>query len=262
MRPRRRGRLGADPGDNRDGCFATAGDTSWPTGEADRIGDLGRGAVRLDVVSGQVLVRPVLRGVSHAVAVPLIVAATVVLVTLARTAVGAVAAAVYGVSAILLFGVSALYHRGRWSPAAAGVLQRIDHANIFLVIAGTYTPFAVLILRGETRAAVLAVVWVGAGTGVLFRAIWVGAPRWLYTLAYVLLGWVAAFLVPQLLEGAGVAAFVLLVTGGGLYSIGALVYALRRPDPAPQIFGYHEIFHALTIAAFTLQYIAVSAITY
>ncbi len=196
------------------------------------------------------------------VAFPLAVVSGLVLVALAPTGAGRAAGAIYAVTSSMLFGVSAVYHRGHWSRHAHQVLKRLDHANIYLMIAGSYTPVAVLALHGAARVTVLAVVWAGALAGVLFRLVWVNAPRWLYTPLYVVLGWIAAFFVPQLLHGAGVAPFALIVTGGGLYTIGGLVYGLRWPDPSPRWFGFHEIFHSFTIAAYTVQYIAVSLITY
>jgi hemolysin III len=188
--------------------------------------------------------------------------AGLVMVALGPTLAARLCAAVYALTSALLFGVSAFYHRGRWSPRVGEVLRRFDHANIYLIIAGTYTPFAYLILDGMARVLVLSVVWGGALAGVLFRVLWVGAPRWLYTLLYIGLGWVAAFFVPQFLDGTGAAVAVLVMLGGVLYSVGGLVYGLRRPDPSPRYFGYHEVFHAFTIAAYVLQYIAVSFVVY
>lgn len=206
--------------------------------------------------------KPHLRGWLHAAMAPAALAAGIVLIALAPEDEARVAAVVYAATAVLLFAVSAVYHRGTWGPRADGVLRRLDHANIYLLIAGSYTPFAVLALHGRTRILVLTCVWVGAILGVVFRVSWVTAPRWLFTPFYVGLGWVAAFVVPQLLHGAGVAAFVLVVVGGGLYSLGGLVYALRRPNPIPRWFGFHEVFHTLTVAAFVTQYVAVSMVTY
>ncbi len=207
-------------------------------------------------------VKPRLRGWLHAGTFPSALVAGVVLVALAPTFWARFAAAVYALTSSLLFGVSALYHRGRWSDRGEALLRRFDHANIYLIIAGTYTPFALLALHGAARTAVLSVIWIGAAAGVLFRILWVGAPRWLYTALYVGLGWVAAAFMPQLLDGAGVAALVLVCVGGLLYSMGGLVYGLRRPDPSPRWFGFHEVFHAFTVAAYVAQYIAVSFVVY
>jgi hemolysin III len=206
--------------------------------------------------------KPKLRGWLHAATSPLALAAGIVLIALAPTGPAAAAAAAFAVTSVVLFATSAIYHRGRWSPRVESVFKRIDHANIFLIIAGSYTPFAVLALHGAARVAVLSAVWAGAIVGVLFRVLWVGAPRWLYVPLYIGLGWAAAFVVPQLIHGAGVAAFTLVVVGGGLYTLGALVDGFKRPDPWPRWFGFHEIFHALTIAAFVCQYIAASFVVY
>ncbi|HWB67658.1 MAG TPA: hemolysin III family protein [Mycobacteriales bacterium] len=206
--------------------------------------------------------KPRLRGWSHAVTSPIALAAGVVLIALAPTGPAAGAAAAYVVTSVLLFTTSAIYHRGNWSPVIERRLKRLDHANIFLLIAGTYTPFAVLALHGDDRIAVLAAVWGTALVGVFFRVFWVAAPRWLYVPLYVGLGWAAALFVPQLLHGTGVPAFTLIVVGGGLYTVGGLVYGLRRPNPSPRWFGFHEIFHACTVAAFVCQYVAASFVIY
>ncbi|KWX00510.1 DNA-binding protein [Carbonactinospora thermoautotrophica] len=221
---------------------------------AGRVGD------RLEEIGDAI--KPRLRGWLHAAAFPLVLVAGIVLVWLAPSTPARVAAAVYAVASALLFGVSAAYHRGRWSPRTREMLRRFDHSNIYLLIAGTYTPMALLALEGTTRVTVLAVVWAGAIIGVLFRVLWIGAPRWLYTPLYIALGWVAAFVLPPLLEGAGVTSVVFAVVGGVLYSVGGLVYGLRRPDPSPRWFGFHEVFHAFTLAAYAAQYVAVSLVTY
>jgi hemolysin III len=206
--------------------------------------------------------KPRLRGWLHLVTSPLALASGLVLIVLAPTAPATAASAAYVATSVALFTTSAVYHRGTWSPRVEQWLKRLDHANIFLLIAGTYTPFAVLALRGEVRVAVLAAVWSLAVLGVIFRVVWVGAPRWLYTPLYIALGWAAAFVVPQLLHGAGVTAFVLMAVGGFCYTAGGVVYALRRPDPSPRWFGFHEVFHALTLGAYVVHYIAVSLATY
>lgn len=184
------------------------------------------------------------------------------LVALGPTLQARLASAIYAITSGLLFGISATYHRGTLGPRLAEVLRRFDHANIYLIIAGTYTPFALLALDGAARVAVLAVIWGGALSGVLFRVFWMSAPRWLYTLLYLALGWTAIFVMPQLLDGAGVVAVVLVAVGGAFYTAGAIVYGLRRPDPSPGWFGYHEVFHAFTVAAYVVQYIAVSIVVY
>jgi hemolysin III len=206
-------------------------------------------------------VKPRLRGWLHAGMVPLTVAAGVVLIALAPSTPARIAAAVFSATAWLLFGTSAVYHRGNWSPRVAGVLKRLDHSNIFLIIAGSYTPFALLLPRDDART-MLAVVWSGAVVGVLFRVLWVGAPRWLYTPVYVALGWVAVFYLGPLLHRGGVAIVTLIAVGGLLYTLGAVVYGIKRPNPSPRWFGFHEVFHALTIAAFIVHYVAASMTVY
>jgi hemolysin III len=206
--------------------------------------------------------KPRLRGWLHAITSPLALASGIVLIALAPTGPGRAAAVAYAVTSVVLFTTSAIYHRGHWGPVAERRLKRMDHANIFLLIAGSYTPFGVLALKGDARAAVLAAVWGTALLGVAFRVFWVNAPRWLYVPLYIGLGWAAAFFVPQLIHGAGVAAFVLIAVGGLLYTFGGLVYGLKRPNPSPRWFGFHEIFHACTVAAFACQYVAASMVVY
>ena len=163
----------------------------------------------------------------------------------------------YTVVATLLFGTSALLHRGRWSPTTESLLRRLDHANIYLIIAGTYTPFAVLVLPPDQGRILLGIVWGGATAGVIFRVFWQGAPRWLSTTLYVVVGWIVIVFLPGIVDGAGMTVVVLLAVGGVLYSIGAVVYAVKRPDPVPGVFGFHEVFHTLTVAAFATHYAAV-----
>ncbi len=194
-------------------------------------------------------VKPHLRGWLHLGAFPLALVAGGLLTLLAPPGSPRAALAVFAASAGLLFGVSALYHRGTWGPRAHAVLQRLDHANIFLIIAGSYTPFAVLLLPPGPATVLLWVVWTGAVGGVAFRVLWIGAPRWLYVPVYVALGWVAVVYLPAF-AAAGPAVLTLVVTGGLLYTLGGVVYGLRRPDPSPRWFGFHEVFHALTVLAF------------
>jgi hemolysin III len=205
---------------------------------------------------------PRLRGVLHAVTFPLAVIAGVALIVGAPTPLARLAAAVYAVTSALLFGVSAAYHRGHLPARPRDLLHRLDHADIYLIIAGTYTPLALLALHGDTRTAVLAVVWTGAAAGAAFRIVWLRAPRWLYTSLYIILGWTAVFVLPQLLRGAGATALILILAGGIAYSLGGLVYGLRRPDPSPRWFGFHEVFHACTVAAYIAQYAAISLVIY
>lgn len=193
---------------------------------------------------------------------PVAIAAGIVLVVLAGAGEERIASAVFALTAVLLFGASALLHRGLWSPRVTRLLRRLDHSNIFLIIAGTYTPLAVLALPADEGRVLLWIVWAGALVGVAFRVLWVGAPRWLYTPVYVGLGWVAVIYLPDLVKGAGVAVVVLILVGGVLYSAGALIYGLKRPNPSPLWFGFHEVFHSLTVAAFTVHYVAVSMAVY
>ena len=176
-------------------------------------------------------VKPHLRGWLHAGMVPLAVAAGIVLIALAPTTPGRIAAAVFSVTAWLLFGTSAVYHRGNWSPRVAGVLKRMDHSNIFLIIAGTYTPFALLLPPRDQARTMLLIVWIGALAGVLFRVFWVGAPRWLYTPVYVALGWVAVFYLGPLLQFGGPAIVTLIAVGGLLYTVGASSTASSARTP-------------------------------
>src|SRR3954447_10300541 len=207
-------------------------------------------------------VKPRLRGWLHAGTFPLAVAAGIVLICVAPTTAGRVSASVFTLTAALLFGTSAVYHRGTWSPRVHGVLKRLDHSNIFLIIAGSYTPFAALLLDPGRARTLLLIVWLGALGGVLFRVFWVGAPRWLYTPVYIALGWVAVFYLEPLYRGGGAAVVTLIAVGGLLYTLGAVVYGTKRPDPSPRWFGFHEIFHVFTVAAFAVHYIAVSMAVY
>src|SRR5690606_18801631 len=204
--------------------------------------------------------KPRLRGWLHLGTAPLALIAGIILIGFAPTTAARLASAIYGLSAVLLFSTSAAYHIGRWSPRTAAALRRLDHANIYLIIAGTYTPFVLLVLDGTQRTAMLALIWGCAAAGVLFTLVWLHAPRWLSTTLYVALGWIAVLFLPDLIRGVAAVPLLLVLTGGILYSLGALVYALKRPDPFPRWFGFHEIFHVLTIAAFACQYIAVFAV--
>ena len=215
-----------------------------------------------DTPSTADIAKPKLRGWLHAVTFPLALAAGIVLVALAGTTEARVASAIFAISAALLFGTSAMFHRGNWSPRVHRFLRRMDHSNIFLIIAGTYTPFAALLLPSSEGRTLLWIVWVGALAGVAFRVFWVGAPRWLYTPIYVALGWVAVFYLPDFARGGGAAVVALILVGGVFYSVGALIYGLKRPDPSPRWFGFHEVFHSLTVAAFIVHYIAVSITVY
>jgi hemolysin III len=216
-----------------------------------------------DSVVDQLLadVKPHLRGWLHAGMAPVVVALGIVLVALSPPQYRW-AAALYSITAILLFGTSAVYHRFDWKPRTKVLLKRLDHSNIFLIIAGSYTPFAVVLLPESQERTLLILVWSGALAGVLFRVFWVGAPRWLYTPIYIALGWVALFYLPAFWATGGPAVVVLLALGGIAYSAGGVVYALKRPNPSPVWFGFHEVFHALTLLGFLLQYVAVSLVLY
>ena len=205
--------------------------------------------------------KPRFRGRSHEWAFFLFLGLGVTLFLAADGSEARLAAGIYAASLTALFGVSALYHRGRWSPRTTGWLKRFDHANIFLIIAGTYTPFCVLLLDPGQARVLLWIVWVGALLGVGFRVLWVGAPRWLYVPVYVALGWVAVVYLPHFVA-AGAAVFVLVVVGGALYTLGGLVYGLKRPDPSPRWFGFHEVFHALTVAAFAVHCVGIGLALY
>jgi len=207
-------------------------------------------------------IKPRLRGVLHEAAFAISLVTGTVLISLADSARERVAVAIYAGSVALLFGTSAAYHRGRWSPRAHDLMARLDHSMIFVLIAGSYTPFALLLLHGTLQWVVLGAVWGGAALGVLLRNVVSRPPRWLFVGLYLALGWVALGIVPAVLRRGGVAVLVLLLLGGLFYSAGAVVYALRRPNPSPRWFGFHEVFHACTLLAFASHYTAVSLTTY
>jgi hemolysin III len=213
--------------------------------------------------------KPRLRGWLHAGSIPFVIAAGAVLITLSPTTATRVGSAVFIASALLLFGTSAIYHRGTWQPGVWALLRRLDHSNIFVLIAGSYTAFAMLLLHGTPRVVLLVVIWAAALAGVLFRVFWTGAPRWLYTPIYIGMGWAALFFIPDFLEGAkplstpmAIATLALVAFGGILYTLGGVIYGLKRPNPKPEWFGFHEVFHTFTILAFAAHYIAVSLLTY
>jgi hemolysin III len=206
----------------------------------------------------EVRVRPRLRGVFHQYAFFVSLASGTLLVLLAATTRASVAVGVYGASVSALFGVSALYHRVTWTPPVRRRMRRLDHSMIFLLIAGTYTPVGLLVLKGTLATVVLAVVWGGAMAGIVLELAWTTAPRWLGGTVYLVLGWVAVAAMPQLFARLGVAGGLLIVVGGLVYSAGAAVYALRRPDPVPGVFGYHEVFHLLVIGGVAAHFLAIS----
>ncbi len=239
----------------------------------DNAGDAVRSG--LETISGRVTetiaeVKPKLRGRSHLILTPLALAGGIVLVWLSPTASTKIGSAVFALSALLLFGVSAVYHTGTWSPRVWAALRRFDHANIFVLIAGSYTPLTLILLDGAQRVVLLTTVWSCAVLGVLFRVFWIGAPRWLYTPLYMGLGWAAVFFIPGFIEGAtsrlgsgiAIAVLTLIAVGGLFYTLGGVVYGFKRPNPWPKTFGFHEVFHTFTILAFVSHYVGVSIATY
>ena len=211
-----------------------------------------------DRAPGAVVV-PILRGVSHQYASWAAVAAGLVLVIgVAEDARARIAAAVYAVGLCALFSFSALYHRWRWDQRWKPLLRRIDHSTIFVFIAASTTPVALLVLSQPLRTIILVGVWLGALAGVTLSVAWIGAPRWLVAGSYLFVGWMGVIATPQLIDKLPTEPLLLLAAGGVLYSTGAVVYALQRPDPWPQTFGFHEVFHALVIGAAVLHFIAMS----
>lgn len=202
-------------------------------------------------------IKPHLRGWLHLVSAPLSLAASIVLTILAPTSGTRWASAVYLVTSLLLFAISATYHRLYWSPTWEKFWRRLDHSNIFLLIAGTYTPLCVALLPFEDARFILTLVWVVAGAGVVFSVFWITAPRWLITSMYVGLGWVAVWYLPQLWIAGGPVSILLIIAGGVLYTVGAVVYALKKPNPWPKWFGFHEVFHTFTVLAWACQCVAV-----
>jgi hemolysin III len=202
--------------------------------------------------------KPTWRGLIHAGTLPIAMVLGTILIMLSidQGWLAITASSIYVASSLALFGVSATYHRFGWGPKAKSVLRRLDHANIFFLIAGTYTPIALLALPWSQGSILLTLVWSGALLGIIFRVVWVNAPRWMYVPLYLVLGWAAIMYLPQLLE-ASVAMVVMVLVGGGLYSLGALVYGLKKPNPLPDHFGFHEIFHTLTVLAFVCHWVAV-----
>jgi hemolysin III len=200
--------------------------------------------------------KPLWRGWLHAGTFPITIAAGIVLISLAQGAVAKWASVVYTLSSMLLFGISALYHRINWSPQVKQLFRRLDHANIFILIAGTYTPIALLALPLNKGVLLLVLVWAGALLGIGFRVFWIGAPRWLYVPLYVLLGWAAMMYIVDIAH-ANFATMILVVAGGLMYTLGSVVYGMKRPNPIPGVFGFHEIFHALTVLAFLCHWVAV-----
>lgn len=201
--------------------------------------------------------RPLLRGALHGVAFAAALAVGVLLVVFSRES-RVLPATVFAASAVLMLGTSTLYHRITWSPKARLRMRRADHAGIFLLIAGTYTPVALISLSGAWRPTILVVVWSVAVAATISKFCWVSAPRWTSALVGLALGWLGVIVLPQFAHREGITPVLLLAAGGVAYSAGALVYATRRPDPLPRVFGYHELFHAFTIVALACQYVAIA----
>ncbi|MDX6513883.1 MAG: hemolysin [Gaiellaceae bacterium] len=203
-------------------------------------------------------VKPRLRGVLHEWGFFASLGVGLALAVEANGSRGRVSAIVFAASVSGMLGASALYHRVTWSPSRRLWLRRLDHAMIYILIAGTYTPVALIVLSGSWRVTILAFAWSGAAAAVLLKFVWVAAPKWLAAVFGIGLGWVGVVAFPQLIDRAGLGGALLLLAGGLLYTAGALVYAFRRPDPAPATFGYHELFHALVVGAVVCQYCAIA----
>ncbi len=206
--------------------------------------------------------KPRLRGLIHLIMSPISLVAGLILVALADKLRGRIALGIFTLAAVTLFTGSALYHRVGWKPKTKEVWRRIDHANITILIAGTYTPFAIFLLNRDQAIVLLSIVWGGAILTSLMRVLWLNAPRWLYVPLYLLLGWAAVFFLPQFWNQGGVAVFLLIALGGICYSLGGLIYGLKKPNFSRTWFGFHEFFHALTAAAFILQFIAAGIVVY
>ena len=200
--------------------------------------------------------KPKLRGIVHLVMSPLSLVAGLTLITLANELRGRITLGIFTLTAVTLFTCSALYHRVAWTDKNKAIWRRIDHSNISILIAGTYTPFAVYLLKPSQTKTLLIVAWGGAILISLLRIFWLSAPRWLYVAGYISLGWAAVFYMPQFLQSGGVAIFILILTGGVLYSTGGVIYALKKPNFSFNWFGFHELFHAMTAAAFICHFIA------
>jgi hemolysin III len=204
------------------------------------------------------LVKPRLRGVSHLSMFPLAVLAAIPLLFIGETETARASALVFGIGVAAMFGVSGFYHVVTWTPRARSWLARLDHAAVYGLIAATYTPFGLLVLDGAWRVTILAIVWTGALLAILMKLFWVGAPKWLSAAIGLGLGWAGVAAMPEIESEIGLAGLLFLAAGGLFYTVGGVVYALRRPNPVPGVFGYHELFHAFVIVAVALQYVAVA----
>jgi hemolysin III len=202
--------------------------------------------------------KPRLRGLIHAAAFVAAVPLGLALVFEPDTSRGRLAAIVFAATIVAMFGASALYHSPNWSERPRRWLRRVDHAGIYGLIAGTYTCFGLLVVEGSWRPLVLGIVWIGALVAIVFKCAWLDAPKWISVAIGIALGWVGVIVFPQLLHAIGVGGVLLVLAGGLFYTVGGLVYALRRPDPYPAVFGFHELFHVFVIAAVACQYMAVA----
>jgi len=203
-------------------------------------------------------VKPRLRGVFHLYGFVVFVVLGAVLVATAPGGRERVAAAAFGGALVLTFGVSALYHRGDWRPSARRVMRRLDHASIYLLIAGTYTPYGLLVLSGAWQLSILGVVWIGAALAIVQRVFWLDAPRWVPVASGIFLGWIGILVLPQIIEASGFWGTFLVAAGGVFYTLGAVVYAIQRPNLVPTVFGFHELFHVLTVLAASCQFAAIA----
>ena len=213
---------------------------------------------RAGAVGPEAAVKPLLRGVLHQGAFVASIIVAPLLLMSADASRARVAASIFAFSVAACFGASALYHRVTWTPPVRRWMRRLDHAGVYFLIAGTYTPVSLLVLRGDWGRVILVIIWAGALAAVVLKFVWTDAPTWVAAAVGLALGWVAVVALPQLVERLQVSALTLLIAGGLLYSVGAIVYARRKPDPVPAVFGYHEVFHALTIAAAACQYVAIA----
>ena len=202
-------------------------------------------------------VKPKLRGWLHLGMAPVAFIIGLTFTVFAPTLTGRIGCGIYTLAAVQLFGTSAVYHRGTWSPRANAMFRRIDHSNIFVFIAGSYTPLALTLLEGTSRVTLLVLIWSIAILGVLFRVLWLGAPRWLYTFLYLAMGWAAVGWLNEFWAAGGPAVVLLIGAGGLVYSLGAIAYATKRPQLSPTWFGFHEVFHACTIIAALLHAVAI-----
>ena len=205
---------------------------------------------------------PKLRGIIHLVMSPISLVAGLTLITVADHLRGRVTLGIFTLTAVILFTCSALYHRVKWSDRTKGIWRRIDHANIPILIAGTYTPFAVFLLNRSQATILLSLVWSGAILTAVMRVLWINAPRWLYVPLYIALGWAAVIYLPEFYKHGGVAVFILILIGGICYSAGGIIYGVKKPNFSFTWFGFHELFHALTAAAFICQFIAAGLVVF